>query len=413
MIDEYLENSDEKLLVADVERIRRMDSRQAFYGCYIALDRTAWFAQRKDAFDTLAQTVAKVAFDSQGKSFKLHTFDICLILRVETVRLFERIEVRLASVLQNIFPTIGLMGVSIETMVTWYPLETQITEFATRVQGVANVLEEFINRRTRLLRKATKTGGGDTEMGAFDPTILAEIERAISRANVDSFIRNQPVCALKAGSLPVPIFREVYISLDQLRRQFAPTIDLQSTPALFHHLARTLDQRLLRAIIGGYIGPNFGPFSINLTIQTILSPLFREFDERVNQFAGRNQLIVEIQRYDVFWDYTEFKIACEFLRSNGYRILLDGITPNVLQLFTSMDIGADFIKMFVHRDDMDDWLRPEIAKLIADNAGIIINGRCGTEQEGRIAADAGIEMFQGWAVDEAIRNKQPAGFISG
>ncbi len=413
MIDEYLEESEEKLLVADVERIRRMDSRQTFYGCYLTFDRAPWFAQHKDAFDTLAQNLGKFAFDSQGKMFKLHNFDICLILRVESLRLFERIEVRLATILQNIFPTIGLAGLAIDNMAKWYPLETDVEAFYTRVQSVATVLDEFMSRRTRLLRKATKSGGGENEMGAFDPNILAEIERAISRANVDSFIRNQPVCAVKAGSLPVPIFREVYISLDQLRRQFAQTIDLQSTPALFHHLARTLDQRLLRAIIGGYIGSNFGPFSINLTIQTILSPLFREFDERVNQFAGRNQLIVEIQRYDVFWDYTEFKIACEFLRSNGYRILLDGITPNVLKLFTSMDIGADFIKMFVHRDDMDDWLRPELAKLIAENAGIIIQGRCGTDQEGRIGADAGIEMFQGWAIDEAVKNKQPVNFISG
>jgi hypothetical protein len=391
--------------------VRRLESRQGFYAAYLSFDKVQWFAQHRDLFDAVAHAVAKFVFDNQGKLFKLHNFDLCLMLRIESARLLERVEVRLATLLQQNAGNFGMANQPVDDFTTWYRLEDQFDAFVERVKATSDVLEEFMSRRSRLLKKATKTGGNESETGAFNPTILAEIERAISRANVDSFVRNQPVCAVKGGSLPVPIFREVYVSLDQLRRQFAPTIDLASTPALFHHLARTLDQRLLRALIGGYIGANFGPFSINLTVQTILSPLFREFDERVNQVANRDNLIIEIQRYDVFWDYTEFKIACEFLRSNGYRILLDGITPNVLKLFTSMDIGADFIKMFVLNDEINDWLKPETAALIQEHAGIIINARCGTDQEGRIAADAGIEMFQGWAVDEAIRNKQPVSFI--
>jgi EAL domain-containing protein (putative c-di-GMP-specific phosphodiesterase class I) len=411
MIEEFLDNSNEQLLLADLERVRKTEGRNQFYICYLSFDRAAWFSQRRDIFESFSLAVAKFAFDNQGKFFKLHNFDVGVLLRLESGRMVERAQVRLGSILQSMSQTLGMSGTAIDAGTHWFQCEAEFDQALDRAKKASAILDELMTRRNRLLKKAQKTGGGENELGAFDPTLLAEIERNLARANIDSFIRSQPICSVKPGSLPVPLFREVYVSMEQLRRQFSPNADLLSAPTLFHHLAKTIDQRVLRAISGGFIGANFGPFSLNLTLHTILSPLFREFDERAGQLVGRNQLVIEVQRYDMFWDFTEFKIACEFLRANGYRVLLDGVTPNVLKLFISMGVQPDYIKMFVNRDEMEDWRNPEYVKLIRDYSSIIINARCSNDQEGGIAAAAGIELFQGWVIDEAIKNKSAVSFM--
>ena len=68
--------------------------------------------------------------------------------------------------------------------------------------------------------------------------------------------------------------------------------------------------------------------------------------------------------------------------------------------------------MFVDRDELEDWRNPDYQKLIRDHSSIIINARCSNNQEGGMAAAAGIELFQGWAVDEAIKNKSPVSFMT-
>jgi len=245
----------------------------------------------------------------------------------------------------------------------------------------------------------------------FDADMLFDLEQKLQRANIDTFLRTQPICLLRPGSLPDPIFWEVYVSTEQLRKQFAPNVDLLSTPALFHQLARSIDKRVLRAIGGGFVGAGLGSFSLNLTLSTILSQTFRDFDARAGQSSGKNQMIVEIQPYDVLWDFTEFKVGCEFLRANGYRVLLDGVTPRLLKTFLAMGIKPDFVKMIIEQSELEDWKKPEYVKLIRENASLIINARCSSNLEGSVAAAAGIELFQGWVVDEALRGRFAPRFV--
>src|SRR3546814_14706001 len=79
--------------------------------------------------------------------------------------------------------------------------------------------------------------------------------------------------------------------------------------SLFHHLTRTLDTRVFRSLLDGYVSRNSGPFSINLNVSTILSDTFRDFDSRIGNIVKKEQIIIELQRYDVFWDYGEYLLA--------------------------------------------------------------------------------------------------------
>ncbi len=402
MIDIFLDKSDESVLLEDLDRIRKSNTRKIFFSCYVGFDRAAWFNRHREYFDVVSHSVNKFVFQNQGKMYRLHNFDLCFTLRIENPKLVEKMIFRLFAVLQQHTTALGMNDHQIEEVTNWYHLEDDLTALIERVQQISATLEDLNERKKKLQNKAVAT----VENTPFSSQFLADVEKALERAEIDSFLRVQPACAVMDGAVPVPIFREVYVSMEHLRRQVAPNVDMRGARALFHHLSRILDHKVLRALMGGYISSNFGPFSINLTCQTILSNTFREFDDRIGQVAKKNQIIIELQRYDIFWNFTLFLKATDFLRARGYRILIDGLTPGILELFASADIGADFIKLFIFQDEADTWRQSDLSKLIAQSTSLVILGRCGTEAESRMGTDNGIRMLQGWFVDDAIKYKQ-------
>ena len=76
-----------------------------------------------------------------------------------------------------------------------------------------------------------------------------------------------------------------------------------------------------------------------------------------------------------------------------------------------MGIKPDFVKMIIEQSELEDWKKPEYVKLIRENASLIINARCSSNLEGSVAAAAGIELFQGWVVDEALRGRFAPRFV--
>ena len=59
-------------------------------------------------------------------------------------------------------------------------------------------------------------------------------------------MRRQAICTLPEDGSPQPMFRELYISIDELRNAVVPDCDLTSDRWLFLHLTKTLDDRMLQ-----------------------------------------------------------------------------------------------------------------------------------------------------------------------
>jgi EAL domain-containing protein (putative c-di-GMP-specific phosphodiesterase class I) len=405
MIDIFLEKSDEAALLEDLDRIRKSNMRKIFYSCYIGFDRTVWFSRHREYFDVVTHSVSKFVFQNQGKLYKLHNFDICFTVRVENPKLVEKLIFRLFATLQQHSTALGMTDPQIEEVTNWYQLEDDLGPLLDRVQRVAANLEELTERKKKMPARPASGSPGSADPPPFSAQALSDVEKALERAEIDNFLRVQPVCAVSENVVPVPIFREVHVSMEHLRRQIAPNVEMRGARALFHHLTRILDHKVLRALMGGYISANFGPFSINLTANTVLSNTFSEFDERIVSVAKRNQIIIELQRYDIFGNYRTFSEAVELLRAKGYRVLIDGMTPPTLNLLHTAGISVDFVKMFIFKDEMETWHNPDLSRMINQNTGLAILARCGTEAECRLATDAGIRMLQGWYIDDAVKGK--------
>jgi len=74
------------------------------------------------------------------------------------------------------------------------------------------------------------------------------------------------------------MFRELYISIDELRSVVMPGYNIASDRWLFQHLTHTLDQRMLQLLMKNDDSAIASAFSVNLNVATLLSDRFLAFD---------------------------------------------------------------------------------------------------------------------------------------
>ncbi|MBT5267811.1 MAG: hypothetical protein HOL85_23490, partial [Rhodospirillaceae bacterium] len=176
---------------------------------------------------------------------------------------------------------------------TWYNIQTQYDEVLDLVKQMHRERE----RKSRLAVTADRQEvRGKDSRKPLDPEQLGKLESFLQRADLSNLMRRQPVCALTPTSqLPQPVFRELYISIADLQQTVLPEFDLASNLWLFQHLTQTLDARMLSMLIRNDDSSIASSFSINLNVQTILSPPFLNFDSSLKAVA-RGTVVIELQK---------------------------------------------------------------------------------------------------------------------
>jgi EAL domain-containing protein (putative c-di-GMP-specific phosphodiesterase class I) len=164
------------------------------------------------------------------------------------------------------------------------------------------------------------------------PTEVAKICARLTERGVADLIRTQTALSLGASGSG-PLFREAFVSLADLQRQFATDIELCGRP-LFRYLLETLDRCVLRDLP---VLPNQRtdiPLSINLSFNTLSSPEFADF-RAANPFCP--PLFVEIQTVDVLAAPAAFETLRLRLKDSGVTLVADGI---LLSLLDQLDLSS-------------------------------------------------------------------------
>lgn len=365
------------------------------------------FERNRESYNIVVHAVRSLMSKYEGSYYTLHDYTIVLFTRLSErffEQSFEKLVIEIDDVLTRNNVAIGLTPEEAENAVRWYRFDTNLDELQDWMDAMSQRFRVYSERRKRLLAKAG-SGAGAGDGVPMTPGALQQIEDILKKADVTTFLRRQPVSVVFANQPPKPIFQEIFVGINELRQAIAPNVNMRGSRVLFQYLTRTLDSRVFRSLLDGYVTRNSGPFSINLNVQTVLSEQFRDFDSRIGNILKKEQVIVELQRWDVFWDYNEYLLACEFLQNSGYRILIDGITPDLLTLFGRKELRADFIKMFYFKDHHDDWLSKDLGQRITDaDPNRVIMARCETEDALRAGQAAGIRLFQGWHIDALIKS---------
>ena len=396
--------TDEEALVAELARIKRSEDIQFRYGVVIALNNSAWFGRRRENYQQIINALRSLLGQSDSGVYAMHNFNIVLLFRRDHRYHLENFDGDLKAVLRQYASAAGIEEGQAQDAYELFALKDGLADFEGIVGKIADDYRAFQERRSRLLNKAG-TAMTTAQGQPLTASSLAKLEDLLRKADITGFLKSQMCCAVPPGETMRQFFREVFVGVHDLRQMVAPRNDLRIVKPLFQQLTRTMDQRVLRAMFDGFVTRQSGNVSINLNIQTVMSFAFREFDTRIANFIPKSQIIIEIPRFDVFWDFAEYLTACEFLRNAGYRVLLDGVTLDVLPMFARAEMGADFIKILFRAERVNEWRDPGVTeKIAAAEPGRLIMARCETPEALELGQAVGIRLFQGFHIDAMLRD---------
>jgi hypothetical protein len=295
------------------------------------------------------------------------------------------------------------------SFVTWWDLDQQSGEFLGVVEGLVLGPERAATAETPRIPLHRSE---PEEPKRLDPVKLASLIGRIKDANLAATIRRQSICRMAGPGAPQPLFEEVYVSIQELARLFAPRWDLGVDRWLFRALTEVLDERVLSWLSAAEALNLISSFALNLNLSTIVSTEFRRFEERFGpQLRGR--IVIEVEKSDLLGDLPRFAAVQEMLSDRGYLLCIDGLTGPDLEAIDYGRFASDYYKVVWHPDFLDEEgeARIGLERLIAQSsADKVILSHCSVEDAVSFGRGLGLTLFQGWHLDALLRGVQPPQF---
>lgn len=392
--------SQENLLLDYVHRLEtRTEGRKAVH---IHLSKLRSHNRREQHVRAAASSFETLVKSLLGQLFVLKNADFVLIYKVEA-------QPRVETVVQKVRFLFGddpLLDdeAGERQFATWYDAETEFAEILHLAQGMVDAeRQRTVDVRTRMdTRAALKARQEQGE--PMTPEILGRVETALSRADLSNLVRRQFVCLVDAKMVPEPVFSELFISIQDLRETMLPGVNLLSNRWLFQHLTETLDKRMLAMLAKTDTLTISGDISFNLNVSTLLLPEFQAFDDNITA-SRRGAMIIEMQKVDIFADLGAYLFAREFIQEKGYRVCIDGLTHQTMELIERERMGADLVKLVWHSELVDggEEMSERISELVR-RAGEsrVVMCRVDNREAVDFGHSVGVSMFQGRFVENLI-----------
>jgi EAL domain-containing protein (putative c-di-GMP-specific phosphodiesterase class I) len=264
---------------------------------------------------------------------------------------------------------------------------------------------EEIREAARRQSRATARVSPQLGTSAISAAHIDDLVKSLARIDLANLVRRQTVWQMSPAKPSEPVFDEIFVSLDRIRKAVGVNFELIKDRQLLHELMLWLDQHLL-TVVARYNGSIMRPLSVDIHLATLLSPVFDDFD-KLPAIEARDRVIFEMQLTELTADLPGHLSAARRLQDRGYRRCLDGVSHQALLYVNFRRLDADYVK--VVWDDallqLEDHVMGELREAIAEcGAKRIILTRCGRRQAIDVGQAMGIELFQGWQVDQANRS---------
>jgi hypothetical protein len=286
---------------------------------------------------------------------------------------------------------------------TWWDLDQQSGDFLLFAERLASGRARSESVAPAAVEKAPPE---TAEPKGLDPNKFAALVGRIKDANLGGAIRRQAICRLHASGKPQPLFEEVFVSIQELQRLFAPRLDLGLDHWLFRALTEVLDERVLAWLAAAESMNLIQRFALNLNLSTFASGAFAKFEARFgNQLRGR--MVIEIEKSDLLANLPRFAAVQETLHAHGHLLCIDGLTGPDLAAIDYGRLTADYYKVGWHPDFLaaDGEARVGLERLAAQaSPDKIILSHCSVEEAVRFGQELGLTLFQGWYLDSLLNS---------
>ncbi|MEX0695158.1 MAG: hypothetical protein WD075_11990 [Rhodospirillales bacterium] len=393
--------SQEKLLIDYVRRLEKLKEGRGL--AHVHLSKLRPFNRREQHIRAAAGTFDSLIKDMHGQLFTIKNADLFFFFKSQVKSQAETVVQKIRFMFGD-DPLVEDEGKDGREFATWYDTAVQYDEVVQLVQGLAEAEEkrqsEVRNRMDARQRLKEKQKKGEP----LTPSVLAKVEEALSRADLSNLVRRQFICVVDSKMVPEQKFSELYISIQDLRETILPGVNLVSNRWLFQHLTETLDRRVLSMLMKTDAVSISGDISFNINVSTLLSDQFQIFDDNLSA-ARRGAIVIELQKEDIFSDLAAYLFAREFVQTKGYRVCLDGLAMETLQVIDRERLGADMAKIVWHPNlaDGGDEVQAVLKRLLErDGPDRWILCRCDNREAIDFGRSVGIQQFQGRYVENLI-----------
>ena len=277
-----------------------------------------------------------------------------------------------------------------DQFVTWYDLEVD----AAMALNMAQELREDANKR---LRQPPET----PPPPIMTPVQLDHVQKQLATTNIIPFVRDQVAMRVNPGDADATIeFYEFFLSVGDLQRSIAPGINVFGDRWLFQDLSRTMDLRMLETVVRAPHARESPVISLNLNLETISTPAFATFLERIPK---DQKIIVEIQAIDLLAAVRNYYDVHDVISTLGHSLLIDGLNPIMLQMLDVRLMNPHYAKI-MWAPELIDLMNPDSnksASALIDSVGgdKIILARCDSQNAMAWGLKSGIRIFQGHFLD--------------
>ncbi len=172
---------------------------------------------------------------------------------------------------------------------------------------------------------------------------VERIESVLAHASVARFARRRLVARMGVSAFSLA-WEWRHLSMPELMAELAPGRNARVEPWQHRRLKRVLERRMLALLSTPSELRHAGPFSLDLSVEGTLSPEFLRFDAALPP-ALRGHAVISLRADDVMADLPAYRFARAFTRTRGYRILLRGLTPDLLPLLELSALDLDFAEL--------------------------------------------------------------------
>jgi EAL domain-containing protein (putative c-di-GMP-specific phosphodiesterase class I) len=289
------------------------------------------------------------------------------------------------------------------------PEEREKAAVSYTLPGDYTALREQANTYVELARAVEVMGpvrqaeealqAGDVR-GPLTAWSLSQVEQLLNAIDIKRYVHTQPVYQQMARGVWERRYIDFYVSIADLQRERFPRLVLDTPARLFLELCCTLDRKLFQEL--SYQADNWKDrqISINMAAETVLSSVFAQFCHVLPK-ERRPNVAFDIHRSDLFLNFSTTMNAITVLKEEGFRVGIDGISPNALPYVHFERFDVDYYKINVGRDKLEDFKKkPVIEAMALLNREKIIFNHCDSEEALRLGQSLGVSMYQGWLIDD-------------
>lgn len=393
--------SQENLLLDYVRRLEKHKAGRKVVILHLSALRP--FNRRDQHIRAAASNFDQLISDMTGQLFTLKNADIYFIFKSEALPQVETLVQKIKFLFDD-DPLVAEEDKQTQSFASWYDADDDFPAILNLVQSVAQSEQERQTAvRARMdARAALKAKQQQGE--PLTPEVLARVETALVRADLSNLVRRQFVCEVDSKLVPTQSFSKLFVSIQDLRETLQLGVNLVANRWLFQHLTETLDRRMLSMLTKTDGISISGEISFNINVATILSKEFQIFDDNIAA-SRRGQMIIELQKEDIFSNLSSYIFAREFVQDKGYRVCLDGMTLDTVTMIKRDRLGVDMTKLVWSPDLVDGG--EEVHKLLksmvkheGEEKFILI--RCDNREAIDFGKSVGINRFQGRFVENLI-----------